>query len=199
MPIHYAALGGSLEVTSFLCNNKVNIQDGKDGMTPLFLASGSKNPRLLSILFENGAKINTRLKFSEKSPFMAAIFVKDVESLEILIEQGCNINGANDKELSPLQKAIAVGIDESVELLLENGVDVNYVIPKTGRTPLYYACFRKSFKLVSLLIDYGANVFHRDNFGQTSVHWAAASGEPDILRLILQCGVDPLIPDNIYF
>lgn len=130
---------------------------------------------------------------------MAAIFVKDVESLKILIEKGCNLNGSNNKELSVLQKAIAIGIDESVQLLLENGVDVNYVIPKTGRTPLYYACFRKSKKLVSLLIDYGANVFHRDNFGQTAVHWAAASGEPDILRLIIQNGVDPLIPDNVSF
>ena len=60
-------------------------------------------------------------------------------------------------------------------------------------TPLHLAAIgSKTPAVVSLLLDRGANLAARTQFGMTPLHWAAAESEtPAVVSLLLDRGADP--------
>jgi ankyrin repeat protein len=54
-----------------------------------------------------------------------------------------------------------------------------------GRTPLHWACSRGPVRLVSQLLERGANLL-KTKGGETAVHWATRSGNDDIVALLLK-------------
>lgn len=60
----------------------------------------------------------------------------------------------------------------------------NYI----GITPLIYACYRKSNKIVKLLLDYGVDINYGDIDGYTALEYACAIENLNIVKSLYECG-----------
>lgn len=67
-----------------------------------------------------------------------------------------------------------------------------------GRTKLHLAVMEGSLKKTKLYLYIGAkiNLWARDNYGWTPLHYAASIGSGDIVEILLKKGADPNIKDN---
>src|SRR5262249_55214412 len=118
--------------------------------------------------------------------------------VRLLLDRGANPNHADNAGATALMWAIP---DEAkVRLLLAKGAQVNVASKTTGRTPLLIASGRPGAAgVVRLLLAKGADPRARDSKGETTVFRAALSGDPEILRALLDQGADVNAParDNV--
>ncbi|CAI4039788.1 hypothetical protein SMKI_09G2000 [Saccharomyces mikatae IFO 1815] len=65
-----------------------------------------------------------------------------------------------------------------------------------GRTLLHLACLKNYSSLVYTLIKKGARVNDIDSFGLTPLHFACISGDPKIIKMLLNCKVNYLLKSH---
>ena len=103
--------------------------------------------------------------------------------LQVLIEQGINVNIPDDDGETPLHKACSFNNVESIKLLLLNGANVN--IPDNyGSAPLHFACENNIVEVVKLLILNGANVNIQNIVGFTPLQLALQEGATECIKLL---------------
>ena len=182
-----------------------------EGNTVLHWACRCGNIEFVKVLLENGADINrindvknqfgsTPLKFTKKINFNGSYddviqFLEDYKNhkkTQILKE------AVPDKEKlkEKLKEAIFTNynygrsIDErynDIKKLIEDGVDVNAEVSDIGMKALIVAACGGYIKIIKLLLDAGADVNAKDNFGWTALHCVR---EVDIAKLLIKAGAD---------
>ena len=85
----------------------------------------------------------------------------------------------------PLIYAINGKHKEAIILLLDNNADVNYRLPKTNDTPLHIACKTDDLDMVSILLNYNADMKARNNKYDLPV----SSYQMDIIKLMFDRGL----------
>ena len=132
------------------------------------------------------------------SPFWSACSNGRINEVKALLHIGANLEerGGHDNS-SPLFAAVYRHQGEVVEFLLEQNADTQSV-NKYGNTPLHVASASGfgSCAISKLLLAKGAKCDTRNNAGQTAAHYAAHSGQPAALRMLLCSGSDQSIKDN---
>ena len=99
---------------------------------------------------------------------------------------------------STLWEASRVGNLSAVQEALALGADVNAANPEcVGNTPLHYAANHGWDQTAQLLLERGANVHVRTNWGSTPLHYAAMSGCLRVCELLLSAGADPSDTDML--
>lgn len=79
------------------------------------------------------------------------------------------IMNKTDKTLDEKLYCAVVKCDfEEVKKLIKEGADVNYA-DKEGETPLFWACYGAHPNLAVYLIENGANIFHKNNYGEKPI------------------------------
>ncbi len=106
------------------------------------------------------------------------------------------INAKDSKGYSPLHRTCAAGNDAMVELLIERGAVLNERTPETGRTPLIIAIAARHRYTAELLLNYNAEVFHKDKDGRTALHYAAEAEDTGLVKLLLEHGADATVKDH---
>ena len=109
-------------------------------------------------------------------------------------------------------EAVNFGYADVLSILLEAGANPNWKEPDTGETPLHVATFRGqregATECVRRLLAAGAdpNVHTKNRVGsatydgtyvvgETPLHWAAAFGSQEMIRLLIDAGADILALD----
>ena len=83
------------------------------------------------------------------------------------------------------------GLTSSVVRMLEmRSIDVEAKGGVFGWTCLHIAAFIGHLDICRLLIDKGAQLEAKDNFGRIPLHWAAGQGHVEIVRLLCDRGAD---------
>jgi len=94
------------------------------------------------------------------------------KTIELLIDNGVNINSHNSKFLeTPLHKLCA-RINphmDVITMILKKGALVN-AINISSKTPIFYCSFNYSVELLNLLVKYGANINIVDKYKNTLLH-----------------------------
>lgn len=85
------------------------------------------------------------------------ISAEQLELLQILLENGWDINRTNEEGEDTLYAAIAHGNEETLVYLLENGLDVNHQ-NNQGETGLMTAFQLERFEKAEILYQYGADI-----------------------------------------
>src|ERR1700722_639350 len=229
-PLMVAARSGYPGVVEQLLNKHASVSArGARGQTALMWAVAQKHSEVVKLLLEHGADVharsevwsemmavpphgypeyNRRIPHGGDTALMFAARVGDLASAKLLVAAGANVNDADAWGLRPTVLAGHSGYRELVEFLLEKGANPNAA--GAGFTALHEAIMRRDEKMVSALLDHGAdpNVplrtwtptrrssydyhFEPALVGATPFWLAARFTEPGIMRLLAKHGADPL-------
>ncbi|EFA11988.2 Ankyrin repeat and KH domain-containing protein mask-like Protein [Tribolium castaneum] len=173
---------GNVEIINFFIENNVAINcKYRDGITPLIRAVQKGNFKVVKILVESGADVN----FTNAQgfyPLFDALKLDDCEIAKYLISKGAKMDCKclmqdhfqcvknlmkmevelksvflGNFETCTLLKAVETGNPLFVKYLLEQGLSTE-LYDKNGKSPLAVAAKNRSFPIVALLIDAGADV-----------------------------------------
>jgi ankyrin repeat protein len=151
---------------------------------------------------------NLKIPHGGETALMFAARVGDLESAKLLVAAGANVNDADAWGVSATTLAAHSGFTDLVLFLLDKGADPNAA--PNGFTALHEAIERRDEKMVAALLDHHADpnfpvkIFtptrrSSDDFhfepalvGATPYWLAARFTEPNIMRLLVKHGADPL-------
>ena len=89
------------------------------------------------------------------------------------------------------------GLTTSVKRLLSiRNINVNVKDDWRGSTPLHLAAYNGHIEIARLLLQNGAEVNAKSNYGRTPLHCSAYRGHVDILHLLVENGADLEEQDN---
>ena len=153
----------------------------------LFKAVESNQLEAVQELLQRGADVNARAE-KGATPLMQAAVYAAPEVMRALLDKGADVNAADQAGSTALMWGI--GDLRKVRMLVEAGADVNARFPRTGVTPLTLAARHAgSAPIVRLLIAKGADINAVEKSGLNSVTIAAAAGNTQVLKLLLDKGV----------
>ena len=141
-------------------SKKENLDDlDETGLTELHKAVLNTNIPLIHLLLQAGASVNVKDPRSEWTPLMIASYQRDCEIIEILFNQGANVNEISEDRQSALHLAIGPDNDsvKAVKLLLKHGSNVD-AKDYAGAYPAYQAILHSNTEILSLLVQHGANI-----------------------------------------
>lgn len=136
-------------------------------------------------LLDGGAEIEAREKRGATALITAAEHGHS-QIIQLLLDKGANVNATSNSGWTALSAASKR--DETidiVQMLLDKNADINVM---GSGDPLRVAAARGSVAVLQLLIDRGANIESRDNYGDTALHWAARSGRERSVKLLIENG-----------
>lgn len=129
---------------------------------------------------------------------LAAAEVADFDTIESIINEGADINAADENGETVLMKAAKANVDISVaELLVGWGADIN-AVDKNYETALMKAAqYNPNPRMAELLGRLGARVDEVDNHGETALMKACQyTTNEEVVTIILLLGADPKITTN---
>ena len=133
-------------------------------------------------MIENGGDVNAKT-FGNRTPLMIAAERGQIKVVTYLTEHGVPstrdyVNRRDDNGQTALHYAVQCFDPISCEILsclIEHGGDVNSTYDNC--TPLMIAAERGQMKLVTFLIEHGANLDRRDKDDQTALHYAVCGSD----------------------
>jgi ankyrin repeat protein len=205
-PLHFAAQRGNQKLADLLLANQAKVDPiNNKGETPLDLAAGAGRNNVVSALLSHGADINGRNPFDRGwkgwTPLIHAVSASQMPATDLLLKNKADPNlktenqdGSWAKGFTPLLIACTIsGMADTVAALLDAKADPN-LMTDFGQTParvalnLPVASERK--RVLSLLLDHGADIESRDEQGKTLLMLAAEKKDKEIVELLLSRKAD---------
>ncbi|XP_014679106.1 PREDICTED: putative ankyrin repeat protein RF_0381 [Priapulus caudatus] len=199
--LHIAACPGRLDIMRLLLEAGAdpNVAETKSGDTPLMWAVTEGEEAVVRMLLSHGADANAADSYGQTSLYHAACFGR-LDIVRLLLEAGADANAADSYGVTSLHIAACYRQLDIVRLLLEAGADPNVAETNKGETPLMRAVEEDEQMMERILLSHGVDAYTADSqgetslyhasHGQTSLHTAALSGQLDIMRMLLEAGVD---------
>uniref|UniRef100_A0A182JXL8 ANK_REP_REGION domain-containing protein n=1 Tax=Anopheles christyi TaxID=43041 RepID=A0A182JXL8_9DIPT len=193
-PLHLACLSNELQRVKMLLKHGANpTLTNSAGWTPLLLAVGNRSTSIVATLLEHHT-LNTDRPTSraELDTVLAlAIRKQSIDIANLLLQKGASIDtiGQTLTALSakhhPHQLffcAAREGYNRILEYLLESALfDVN-AKDTIGSTALFHALSRAPLDTLDILLRYGADVQHCNQFGHHVLSIATMNGRLDALQ-----------------
>ena len=140
--LHRAVESGNIELVKSLIENKADVNETEESLTPLYPAIKKNNLKLVKVLLDNGAK-----------PCFAGY-----PYLLLAIQQ------------KPTEKHLKTINYQIIELLIDKGANVNEFSNRGENLPLFYAlCSPPSIPLAKLLLSNGANIEKYESLLQNAI------------------------------
>ena len=136
-----------------------------------------------------GAEIDQPGKMDGATPLYVACENGRVDAARSLLEEGAEVDRADEDGWTPLLSACYNGHVDAARLLLGKGAEVDRA-DKDGWTPLYSACHHGHVDAALLLLENGAEVDRTREDGTTPLYVACWKGHVDAVRLLLDKGAD---------
>jgi ankyrin repeat protein len=152
---------------------------------------------------------NRAIPHGGDTALLFAARVGDLESAKLLVAAGANVNDADAWGVSAMVLAAHSGFAELVEFLLDKGADPS--ADAAGFSALHEAIVRRDERIAAALLAHGANPnaplrtwtptrrssrdwnFEPPLVGATPFWLAARFAQPNVMRLLLKHGADPLV------
>uniref|UniRef100_UPI0037E769F8 ankyrin repeat and SOCS box protein 5-like n=1 Tax=Semicossyphus pulcher TaxID=241346 RepID=UPI0037E769F8 len=183
-PLHEACLSGHVACVRALLNAGANVNAATiDGVTPLYNCCASGSVGCLELLLQNGAHTHmTHTHFP--SALHEACKRGNSQCVEVLLSHGADPDYEVSHLGSPLYMSCSHRHTECSKILLHRGARVN--VGRGADSPLHAAVRGDSADLVSVLLEFGADVNHRDSNNQRAVELAPPGAQTQKLLLIFE-------------
>lgn len=186
---------------------------GKFGDPPLHAAAYAGNPETVRLLLQAGANVNKKgahgelaLHWVSKRGRRPAKNHDDsyIQVAKMLIDAGSDLEVPAEKPRPDMWCGIARPFDQIASQLrwlkAQNKPGQKYVPPwlafNIGDTPLHSAARWGRPGLVGLLIEAGAKIDTKNEYGQTPLHYAIAFKHIEVVKYLLNAGADPTAKMN---
>ncbi|XP_028131629.1 transient receptor potential channel pyrexia isoform X1 [Diabrotica virgifera virgifera] len=196
---HESVLHCAVRANAIACV-KLFTQEGADvaqseisGFSPVHLAADLGHPQCLKILLEpKKFKVNTKTKDKEQTPLHLAAESGYVDCIEILLDNGADANIRNHRQQSPLHLAARAQAYDCVEMLLRKGNSNPNMGDCDKRTPLHCAVGKaaRSYDIIEILVNYGADINTKDQYGYAPLHIAALNELSQCVEVLVYHGAD---------
>ena len=171
-PLHWAALGGRLDVVEFLLASgaarTVSRRDG-DGWAPLTSAAAGGHVAVVRALIAAGADVATTTA-DGNAPLH--YHKGRVPVIDALLPHVAYVDARNRVGATSLHRAAGPGYTDAARALLAAGADVN-AADAGGRTPLHLACEEGRAETALLLLSHGADHMLRTKDGRAALDCCA--------------------------
>jgi ankyrin repeat protein len=152
---------------------------------------------------------NRAVPHGNDTAILFAARVGDMASAKLLVAAGANVNDTDAWGISVTELAAHSGFTEMVEFLLDKGADPKRG-GKAGFAALHIAIMRRDERMANALLAHGADAnaplqtwtptrrsssdfnFQPELVGATPLWLAARFTQPDMIRLLMKHGADPL-------
>lgn len=207
IPLQYFVFRGTHRIVQYLLEsgndpNAVSAAPTKSQIPPLILAVRLNSPSMVSLLLQHGARVDDRdgPREDDQSPDLVDILDGvDINPgstpLHWALIHYSESQRQNPDCISEGSSRAPVALVQIVQILLNAGADIQ-ARNRSGYTPLHIAAGTRNVDmlLVSTLIAAGADVgcamtSARGTGGQ-AIHFAAAAGNKDVVRILVSAGVD---------
>lgn len=159
----------------------------------LLTAVTNGNKTELREMLNKGVNLNETSGPEDLTPLMAASRQGDVGAVKDLIGAGANVNVQNEYGDTALTWAAGKCRPAVIQILIDNGADVNAQNKEFGSTPLMFATDCDDVASIKALLAKGANPNSRNGKyrdGWSAVYYASRAGNWEIVRLLLEAGVN---------
>jgi ankyrin repeat protein len=151
---------------------------------------------------------NHAIPHGNDTPLLFAARVGDLDSARLLVAAGANVNDEDAWGISATTLAAHSGFADVVEFLLDKGADPSAA--KAGFSALHVAIMRRNERIVTALLNHKADAnaplktwtptrrtskdynFDPELVGASPFWLAARFTEPNVMRLLVKHGADPL-------
>ena len=158
--------------------------------SPLVDAARSRDADATLALLESGADVRSVSEDGTTALHWAA-YNDDLELARRLVAAGADPDAVNEYGSFPLAEAAMNGGTAMIRLLLEAGADPERA-NADGQTALMIVARTYAVEAAQALIDAGADVNRAETWrGQTPLMWAAAQGQPQMIRVLMRVGAEP--------
>jgi ankyrin repeat protein len=156
----------------------VDITNGEiDQPTVLITAAYLDNISLARRLLENGVKVD-----HEKPQYSALHAARSAEMVQLLLDHHADPEQEDGNLHQPLHRYAMRGDIAAMRASLQHGIDVD-LLTSWDRTPLHEA---RGIDAAMLLLEFGADAKKKDLAGNTPLHFAARTGDTDVVRLLVE-------------
>ncbi|CAH0032937.1 unnamed protein product [Clonostachys rhizophaga] len=146
---------------------------------------------MIKQLIDYGADIDSYSEAHEGTPLCAAVCANRNEIVQLLLQNGANVNGTELSYGFALHQAAMGGQVTILQQLLDQGADVNVTGYNDNRTALQAAVFHGRHDAVLQLLQHGAKVNETGNqFDGPALTIAAAEGYSEIVHQLLEYDAD---------
>jgi ankyrin repeat protein len=180
-----------LQIYVYLASN--NLLSDFSTQKLILLIAKTHSHSMLKVLLES---ITTSIEIFMSTLLVSAAAVGDAKICRMLIEAGVDLDAHSGLAMrtTALHRAVSNYRTECVKMILEAGADPNLVVD--GKTPLHNACsylpYQSAFDIVDLLLQHGARVNPPQDCARlTPLQLAVRTGNPELVRLLLDKGADP--------
>jgi len=181
-------------------------KDGKPdamGMTTLHRAAQDGDvERVRQQLAAGKADVNVRVRSNERrspewgsTPLHYAVRDGHADVVKLLIDNGADVNAANDRGVTPLHRAIACD-GAMAKLLIERGAKVE-AADERGRTPLHWAAVDGTPEAMTALVDAGSPIALPEHEGRAPLHAAAVAGNESAVKALIARGASADVADRL--
>lgn len=145
-----------------------------------------KNLKIYFILYQDSIYFD---KYCIEYIFDLLTKYKDVEALKIYLSECNEINAFLQKYgVELIYLSIRRLCVEIIEYVLTNYKGINLNVLIDGRTPLIYACYRKSYRIVKAFLDYGVDVNFKDSQNNCALAFACKVKSLKICKILIEHG-----------
>ncbi|XP_053500152.1 dynein axonemal heavy chain 12 [Ictalurus furcatus] len=199
IPLHQAAVQQKksiLEITFSASPRGSSESRTLKGETPLFLAVVNGLRENATFLLQNGCNPDCQNE-DEDSALVAAIKNNQYDLASLLLRYNATVDQKGSLQRTALHEASLLGLEDCVYQLLQAGANPD-ACDATEHTPLGLAAQAGHLNVVEILLQKGASIRSKlHSVESVSVLFeAAASGNPDIISLLLEYGADPNTPTH---
>jgi ankyrin repeat protein len=160
-------------------------EQNSNGITALHAASREGFTDVVTLLLDNGADIESQNSLHDSTPLHDAAKRGNAEIVELLLDRSAPINSLTRSRRTPLHEAASGGHEVVVRILLLRGADVSLKSYPAAWTALHCAVNSGKYRVISLLLDYGASGAEQSSDEETPFHIAVERGDETIVRQFL--------------